>query len=479
LQQFFYDSQIRRFLLQFTRMLSNFQVEYGRDEAGNVTEDTLVRVPIRYGDASRQAQTIIQQNSANQMPSTPLMTYYVGALTYDRERVQEPYFVDRINVRQRYYDVETNTYEVTQGNAFTVERLMPVPYKLSLNLDIWTSNTNQKMQLLEQILTLFNPSLEIQSSENYIDWTSLSVCYLDDVSWSSRTIPVGSENPIDICTLKFSLPIWISSPAKIKKLGVVERIIASVYDGTGDLINAITNNDLLLGTRQKFTPFNYQVFLLNGQLQILQPADVISEPITSLEPPNSPVADQTTWPAVINMYGLLRPGISYISLDNPWNPDTEIIGFVTVNPADERFLLFQVDPDTAPANTLEPITAIINPLLSGPGDGLDSSLLGQRYLLTEDTGNVNNTANPTGWQGLQGQPLIAKANDIIEYNGSRWIVVFNSEQMLEPQYVTNMVTGIQYKWIPPLIEDGFVADPGQWVKSYDGLYKGGSWSLTL
>jgi hypothetical protein len=179
------------------------------------------------------------------------------------------------------------------------------------------------------------------------------------------------------------------------------------------------------------------------------------------------------------MYGLLRPGISYISLDNPWNPDTEIIGFVTVNPADERFLLFQVDPDTAPANTLEPITAIINPLLSGPGDGLDSSLLGQRYLLTEDTGNVNNTANPTGWQGLQGQPLIAKANDIIEYNGSRWIVVFNSEQMLEPQYVTNMVTGIQYKWIPPLIEDGFVADPGQWVKSYDGLYKGGSWSLTL
>ena len=89
MQQFFYDSQIRRFLLQFTRMLSNFQVEYGRDEAGNVTEDTLVRVPIRYGDATRQAQTIIQQNSANQMPSTPLMTYYVSALTYDRERVQE------------------------------------------------------------------------------------------------------------------------------------------------------------------------------------------------------------------------------------------------------------------------------------------------------------------------------------------------------------------------------------------------------
>ena len=58
LQQFFYDDQIRRFLLQFTRMFSNFQVEYGRDNTG---APTLTRVPIRYGDASRQAATIISR----------------------------------------------------------------------------------------------------------------------------------------------------------------------------------------------------------------------------------------------------------------------------------------------------------------------------------------------------------------------------------------------------------------------------------
>jgi hypothetical protein len=55
---FFYDEQIRRFLLQFTRIFSNFQVEYGRNEEG--TAHTLVRVPIRYGDSSRQVQTIIR-----------------------------------------------------------------------------------------------------------------------------------------------------------------------------------------------------------------------------------------------------------------------------------------------------------------------------------------------------------------------------------------------------------------------------------
>ena len=94
MQQFFFDEQIRRYLLQFTRMISLFQVEYGRNEQG--TKD-LVRVPVRYGDASRQAATIMQQNSANALPSTPMMTFYITGLDYDRPRMQEPYHVNKIN----------------------------------------------------------------------------------------------------------------------------------------------------------------------------------------------------------------------------------------------------------------------------------------------------------------------------------------------------------------------------------------------
>ena len=112
-QQFFYDEQIRRFLLQFTRIVSNFQIEYGRE--ANSDQAALLRVPVRYGDASRNAQTIIQENSASSMPSTPLMTFYVSALDYDRPRMQEPYHVSKVNVRQRTYDQDTETYETTQG----------------------------------------------------------------------------------------------------------------------------------------------------------------------------------------------------------------------------------------------------------------------------------------------------------------------------------------------------------------------------
>lgn len=447
-------------------MISNFQVEYGNETDG-VNAAALLRVPVRYGDASRNVQTIIQNNSANQLPSTPLMTFYISSLDYDRPRMQEPSFVSTINIRQRAYDTATETYETTQGNAFTIERLMPVPYKMGITLDIWTSNTNQKFQLFEQIATLFNPSLEVQSTDNYIDWTSLTVVELESVNWSSRTIPVGTENPIDIMTLKFNIPIWISSPAKVKKLGVVERVIASVYDAQGDLNDAVTNNDLLLGTRQKITPYNWAVVVIGNQVQCLQQQSLVQEPNNASLTPTAVVSDSgLLWPAVIGVYGVLRPGVSQLRLEQ--EDGTEIIGTVALNPNDERFLLLDIDTDTAPQNTLDPIDAIINPLISGPQDGLDSALEGQRYLLTEDTGSQENLLAAAAWIGESGRPLVASANDIIEYTNNYWKVVFRADGQYAGQYVTNITTGIQYEW-----------DGTSWVKSYQGIYPGGTWSLVL
>ena len=458
-QQFFYDAQIRRFLLQFTRIFSNFQVEYGRT---NSNEAALIRVPVRYGDWTRLAQTVVQENSSSALPSTPLMTFYITGMNYARERLQDPYHVSNLQVRQRFYDKQSESYETTQGNAFTIERLMPVPYKMSISLDIWTSNTNQKLQIFEQISTLFNPSLEIQSTDSYLDWTSLSVVDLDDTVWSSRTIPQGTENPIDIMSMKFSIPIWISSPAKVKKLGVIEKIIASVFDSQGDAVEAIQNSDLLLGTRQKFTPYMYQVLLIGNKLQILKLSAVVDQPNASPVLPDSPPSNEY-WPTVMNLYGNFRPGITQIRLNNPWDETTDIIGTVSYDPTDQRFLLFDVDTDTVPQNTLPPIDAVIDPLLSGPGAGLPVAVQGQRYLILNSIGNFDNTIPPVAWGAV-----VAQANDIIEYDGQDWLVVFDSTTGTNVQYTTNITTGLQYRWTG-----------SEWVKSYEGLYPGGEWSIVL
>jgi hypothetical protein len=343
---------------------------------------------------------------------------------------------------------------------------MPVPYDLEINVDIWTSNTNQKLQILEQILTLFNPGLEIQSTDNFIDWTSLSVMYLEQVTWSSRSIPQGTDDPIDIATLRFVMPIWISPPAKVKKLGVVQKIIASVFDASGDYADAIYDNDLLLGTRQKFTPFNYQTLLLGNQLQVLEPSTVVLND-EGVQVPTAPPSN-LMWHTVVDLYGSMRNGISMVQLDNPYD-DSIISGTVAYHPTDDRFLLFTVDIDTIPQNTLNAVNAIVDPLRKGPGTtaGLPAAASGQRYLfINNSTGSA--TGNAEAWRGTDGSPLVANANDIVEYDGTRWNVVFDSSNNSGVQYVTNLTTSVQYRWAG-----------GEWLKSYEGLYPEGEWSLVL
>ena len=450
------DNQIRRFLIQFGKIFSNWYVTKGKDPAGN---KILVRVPVMYGDSSRQASTIIANNSASNLPSAPMISYYISGLEYDQKRTQEPFFVDRINVRQRAYDQDTQSYETTQGQAFTVERLMPVPYMLRLTVDLWTTNYQQKLEIMEQLGVLFNPALEIQSTDNYIDWTSLTVVYQDGITFSSRSIPQGTGNPIDVLSWKFYMPIWISAPAKLKKMGVIQKIIASIHEGS--TMDDIQNDDILLGTRQKITAYGYKVLLIGNSLQLVPANQPFNPPNTNLDLPDSPDTS-LYWSGVLNVYGAIKPGISQIWLQNPYM-ETDIVGTIVPDPIDDRLLIYNIDPDTLPQNTLDPVDSVINPLSTGPNAGLPGPINGKRYLIVESVGSDN--ATTVAWGNL-----VANANDIIQYNASagEWQVVFDSQDSEDVEFVTNITTGVQYRFVD-----------SSWMKSVDGWYGEGDWSVVV
>jgi hypothetical protein len=465
LQQYFYDAQIERFLVQFIRMISGFQVEFGKDQQGNTT---LQRVPVYYGDGSRQVAQIIANNSENSLPTVPAMTVYINGLNYDRDRVQEPSFISKLNIRQRTYNDISEEYEQTQGNAFTIERLMPVPYMLDLKVDIWTSNTKQKLQLLEQLQVLFNPSLEIQSTDNYIDWSSLSVIYLDSTVWTSRSVPIGTENPVDVATLTFKLPIWISPPAKVKKLGVIQKIIASIHDADGDLSSAVFNDTNLLGEKQYFTPMNYGVLLVGNTLTLLKIHE-IADPRDPTVETQTKIGTSDDWPNLINVYGVLENGTSQIRLRNE-DGVTEVVGTVSYHPTDATQLIFNADIDTYPTNTLSNINAIIDPRKDSVIPLVQAAVSGTRFLILNNIGDQATTSGNGAplWRGTNGSELVAHTNDIIQYNGVQWTVSFDSQQSTSVQYVSNLNTGTQYKW-----------NLNQWVKSWEGEYKNGDWTLVL
>ena len=459
-QQFFYDQQIRRFLLQFIRAFSNFQVEYGKDRDGDTT---LITVPVKYGDSTRMVSSIVRENSENKIIPTPMITCYITGLEYNPERRQDPSFIDKKHIRMRKFDPNTNEYTTQQGNAFTVERLMPVPYTLQINCDIWTSNTNQKLQLMEQILVLFNPALEIQSTDNYLDWTSLSYIELNAIQFSSKSVPAGVDDTIDIATLQFIVPIFLSAPAKVKKLGVVNKIVASIYDDNGGIADGVIDGQILLGERQKFTPMNFGIILLGNTVQILDRNETSTNKVdyTPLnDPPTKVGTDDVSWAALINQYGELQSGISQLRLEQG---TAEIVGTIAYHPSDPHKLLWTVQSDTIPTNDLPAVTKIINPLRSAPDAGLATATQGQRYLILNAIGDLSNTDGPDAWGSL-----VAGANDIVEYNGTDWQVAFDSSADSGVHYMTNSNTGLQYKWTGT-----------EWVKSYEGEYQAGDWNIVI
>ena len=256
---YWYTGQLRNYRLQFIRAFSNFSYSVGTNPDGS---PQLVRVPCRYGDPSRIAATIVRGNSENKLLTTPFITCWISGLAMAANRRQGPQVINTVLVNERAYDQDTDQYLNTPGNRYSVDRYMPVPYELSMTVDIWTPNDSVKEQLIEQIMVLYNPSVEIQTSNNPVDWTVLTWIEMQDqITWSSRSIPIGTENPIDVLTMVFRVPIWITPPAKVNQQSIVENIVTTILEGHKDLPDQVEWSDYEFLNRQTYTPGDYGIAL--------------------------------------------------------------------------------------------------------------------------------------------------------------------------------------------------------------------------
>jgi hypothetical protein len=436
-------------------MLSGFKVR-----AADNTEKV---VPVMYGDISRNAANVLRDGSENKIPSAPRISIYVSDLALDTSRLIDSSFISKVNIRERAINEDTNSYTNTIGQMYTVERIAPTPYKLTVKADIWTTNTEQKLQVLEQILVLFNPSFEIQTTDNYVDWTSLTAIYLDGVVFSNRTIPVGTDSDIDVATLTFDTPIWLTPPGMVKRLGVIQTIISNIFNTKGELAP-----DFIYGQPSSVvavTPGNYGVLIIDNRATLVAEGQSVSD-----TPLGVPVkhGQNTNWFSLLDQYGEFKAGVSRIFLAKI--DGTEIVGTGSIDPNDQTIMIINWDPDTYPTNTIiagrGTIDAIVDPQTYAPSNLVPNI----RYLVINPVGSSKtaNTFGPDAWKNNDGSDFVANEFDIIEWSGSSWNVVFDSAAVEDTTYVTNLKTGIQYKW-----------DGTAWTKSFEGEYMPGSWRLEL
>ncbi len=564
--QYFYDGQVRRYLTQIVRAFSKFSY---KDLEGKVTE-----VPVMYGDITKQVGSILRDNSENKIPSAPRMGVYITGLELDRSRLSDSSYISKINLREKQFDESTNSYVAQQAKGYTVERLHPTPFTLTVNVDLWTTSTDQKLQIMEQILMMFNPDLEFQTNDNYVDWTSLSVLYLEQINFTNRTIPVGTGDEIDVGTMSFIAPIYISPPTKVKRLGVITSIITSVFDkeagtislegfnpptdGTaqsnwGELADGSEATGSTLGATLGISGGNSsknRIDLNNPLTLSYKNFDImVDDTVATLILSRRLRAGDISWLNVMEaeLPSVYQPGISRIELRRMDLP-APVYGTIIIDPTDQTKLNITFDTDTLPSNTLIETSSrsplqygtldyIINPLnfnvVTTFGSSVNDIPTGTRILLlgilggfaeriftvTEKSNRIDTfvkadlvyshkvyvnglevaTTNATvdseyviyldvmpnigdsvrfelflnedgadAWKNADNSDFVSDANDIVEWDGSKWNKVFDADQTTANTYQTNLKTGEQYYW-----------NGRYWVESVDGFYPKGTWRIAL
>lgn len=450
-QQYFYDKQIRRYIQQFIRLFSGFNVQMG------INDDKLPiyqQVPVRYGDINRMAAHITRENSENIVNTVPFISCYVTELNLAADRRTYQEYEEKVQVYEKRVDDTTGKYLNEVGNRYTIERHAPVPYTLVMNCDIWTSNTDQKLQLLEQIMVLFNPTLNIRTSNNPFDWSALSYVEMTNSIWSSRSVGSSIDDIIDVATLSFTMPVFINPPAKVKQQKLIYNIINELYSLDDEDLDKFLKNEAFDTSTLQYTIITLEDRKLKFENN---KAYLFNKEGTNLDSTGA----KLNWANELKPFGELREGISQIRLrksNDPSDKDNDIIGRLSFDISDVNALVVTVDSATLPTNTLPAIDAVVNPQSNYPGDGtVPPALSGQRYLLTADlplSGNWTNT--------------VANENDIIQFDGTNWNVTFDASTISAQNYVTNLSSTNQLEW-----------NGSDWFNSYEGMYKAGYWRLYL
>ena len=261
-QHYFYNEQFRSYLLQFVNLFTGLRVKTGKRSTG---ESTFINVPVRYASMSRMTN-MLSKAHGNPDPeeidqinvSLPVMSaWLISVLPRDQGR-RGAGIIDR-RTYLTIQDVGESADVAEQASKIRVTaRPIPVPYMMEIGLTLWASNTDQHLQMLEQILMVFNPDLIIQKNDSQWDWTALTTVKMLDVGIDTE-VPIGTEEEMITSTLTFEIPVFLAGPRiEIKGNGHVDAVRANIRDGSeysgsldelaldGQISDGITNTGTII-----------------------------------------------------------------------------------------------------------------------------------------------------------------------------------------------------------------------------------------
>lgn len=236
-QDYYYDAQFRSYILQFMAIFAGLQVKIGKRKTSNiltqsascddptqtietpeVLEERLISVPIHYGQEDRVVAAILTENTQNKLLRLPAMSAYMRGLS-----IAENYLAGtQTEKRQSYLEMGGLIPEDIKVN-YTRRGF---PFRAEMEVGIYASNTDQHFQILEQILTIFDPIVQIQRTDAPFDAGKLTSVELKGISLDTN-YPISTDRRIIQSTLTFDMVWYLLTPIDVRK-NIVEKIFLRV-----------------------------------------------------------------------------------------------------------------------------------------------------------------------------------------------------------------------------------------------------------
>lgn len=229
---YFYFGQFKKHILQFCEVFRGIEVQTG---ISSNNEIKTIEVPIVYGAMDKVVAAILANNTQNLPLRLPTMAAYLNNINMASEL-----FVGTDTTKDVAY---TPRGGVFPDDVKTFSQIRPIPYKLNLDLHICTSNMEQMLQILEQILILFNPSLQIQTSDKLYDGGRIKDITLVGIT-NNENFPLGTDKRTITYSLNFETTVYLTAPVQLRNDRIQQIRLRLNNDIKTDLYDEITIIDI-------------------------------------------------------------------------------------------------------------------------------------------------------------------------------------------------------------------------------------------
>ena len=218
----FYHKQIRNTVIAFGTIFNNINIKR-LDSSGNPLQN--IRVPLTYSPKEKFIARLDQQSDLTGSDSSvaitlPRMAFDITGYAYDGSR--------KLNKNQKITAVTTNSDTSKLNSQF-----MPVPYDVTFELNAFTANSDDGLQIIEQILPYFQPDYTVTMILDRTMDTKRDIPFiLESVDYEDSYQGTLTSLRRIIYSLKFTAKIYLYGP--ISQSAVIKKVSADLYTNTSD-----------------------------------------------------------------------------------------------------------------------------------------------------------------------------------------------------------------------------------------------------